>query len=216
MAETNEPKYLKEALFLAESYTKMLEEREWLEKRIAGSWTYTKEMAIAELDSITVSYENERVQSSNISNPTERIALKLTDEYMARKQAEMDAERNACSTDLEYLNWKIGVVETVWHERAEGIQQSVFQLLYYQHRTFKEAVDILFRRKKTKVYDCSLVSIKEKLWLLFAKEIEFCFQNRTEQQFVERLTAEANSAFTASINEAEKEGIDEQTKRKTG
>ena len=99
--EAKKPRYLKEALFLAESYTKMLEEREWLQKRIAGNWTYTKEMAIAELDSITVAYDNERVQSSNISNPTERIAMKLTDEYMARKQAEMNAERDACIADLE-------------------------------------------------------------------------------------------------------------------
>ena len=107
-------------------------------------------------------------------------------------------------------------MDTVWHERAEGIQQSVFQLLYFQHKTFKEAEDILFRRKKARVYDCSLVAIKEKLWLLFGKEIEFCFQNCAEQPFVVRLTAEANSALTTIAEDAEEESIDEQTKRKTG
>ena len=48
-----ELKYQKEARYLAMSYTKLLEERDRLQKRIDGDWTYTKEMAIAELSSIT-------------------------------------------------------------------------------------------------------------------------------------------------------------------
>ncbi len=211
-AEANEPRFLKEALFLAESYTDMLERRDWLQKRIAGSWIYTKEMAIAELDNITVSYENERVQSSNISNPTERIALKLTDEFMARKQAEMNAEREACISELAYMDWKIEVVETVWHERMKETQRAVFQLLYYQHKTFKEAESTLLRKKNKKFYDCSLVAVKEKLWVLFEKEIEFRIQSADERPFVEQLTAEANQAFAV----IEKEGSNEQTERKTG
>ena len=213
--KTKKPKYLKEALFLAENYTRMLEERAWLKRRIAGNWTYTKEMAIAELDSITVAYDHERVQSSNISNPTERIAMKLTAEYLAQKQAEMNAERDTCIAELDYLEWKIGVVETVWHERAIGIHKSVFQLLFYQHKTFKEAENALLLKKKRKVYDCGLVTIKEKLWMLFDKEIDFCFQNEAERRFVERLTADVNSEFVTMTEETEEEGIDEQTKRKT-
>ena len=182
MAETKkpkEPRYLKEALFLAESYTKMLEEREWLKKRIAGNWTYTKEMAIAELDSITVAYDNERVQSSNISNPTERIAMKLTDEYMARKQAEMDAERDACIADLEYLNWKIGVVETVWKERMKEKQSAVFQLIYIGNKTFKEAEAILRKKKKINLVNRNISEIKEQIWSLF--ETELLFRERFDQ-----------------------------------
>ena len=124
--ESLAPQYMKEALLLANSYTQMLAERERLKKRLAGSWVYTKTMAIEELDSITVAYEGGRVQSSNISNPTERIALKLTDEYMARKQREMDAAKAACERDLEYVNWKIGVVETVMNERMKKIQKAAF------------------------------------------------------------------------------------------
>ena len=56
-----ELKYQKEARYLAMSYTKLLEERDRLQKRIDGDWTYTKEMAIAELSSITASFDNERV-----------------------------------------------------------------------------------------------------------------------------------------------------------
>ena len=190
MKPTESPKYMAEALLLANSYTKMLEERSRLEKLLAGSWVYTKDMAIDELDNITVSYEGERVQTSNISNPTERIALKLTDEFMAQKQAEMDAERNAVASELEYLDWKIGVVETVWHERMKGTQKSVFQLIYYQHKTFMEAKSIMLRRKKTKLYNRNLVHIKAQLWPLFDKEICFCAQSESEAKYVEMLTEE--------------------------
>ena len=129
-----ELKYQKEARYLAMSYTKLLEERDRLQKRIDGDWTYTKEMAIAELSSITASFDNERVQTSNIGNPTERIAIKLTDEFMKRRQAEMYAERDACIRKREYIDWKIEVVETVWKERSNKTQKVIFQLLFYHHQ----------------------------------------------------------------------------------
>ena len=85
----NESRFLREALFLANSYTWMLKRREDLEQRLAGSWKYTKDMAIEELDSITIAYGKERVQSSNISNPTERIAMKLTEELKLLPELEV-------------------------------------------------------------------------------------------------------------------------------
>ena len=184
------PKYMAEALFLAESYTQMLKFRDALKKRIAGSWIYTIDMAISDLDSITVSYESERVQSSNISKPTERIALKLTDEYMARKQAEMDAEKAAIVRELDYVSWKIEVAETVWKERAKGLEKSLFQLLFYQHKTYREAEEILLRKKNMRLQDCSIAAIKTKIWMLFEKEIEFRYQDEEERHFVEMLAAE--------------------------
>ena len=119
-------KYLDEARFLAETYTQMLDVRDSLRKSLEGNWTFTKAMAIAELDNIAVSYDGERVQSSNISNPTERIAMKITDEYMEKRQAEMDAERQACAMELDYVLWKIEVVETSSKERLTKKQGDVF------------------------------------------------------------------------------------------
>ena len=145
-----ELKYQKEARYLAMSYTKLLEERDRLQKRIDGDWTYTKEMAIAELSSITASFDSERVQTSNIGNPTERIAIKLTDEFMKRRQAEMYAERDACIRKREYIDWKIEVVETVWKERSNKTQKVIFQLLFYQHKTFCETMKPLIEREGIK------------------------------------------------------------------
>ncbi len=190
-AEPETLQYKKEAVLLANSYTQMLREREFLKRRLAGSWIYTKEMAIADLNNISASYDGERVQSSNISNPTEQIAMKITDKYLAQKQAELDATKVECIKDLEYLEWKIEVVETVWHERAIGMQRSVFQLLFYQHKTFKEAGDILFRKKNCKMYNCNIIAIKEKIWGLFEKELCFRYQDSEEQRYVKMLVAES-------------------------
>ena len=196
MAETKkpkEPRYLKEALFLAESYTKMLEEREWLKKRIAGNWTYTKEMAIAELDSITVAYDNERVQSSNISNPTERIAMKLTDEYMARKQAEMDAERDACIADLEYLNWKIGVVDAVIRERLDDELKDMFTLQYKGNRTYRQTKDILAKKRERKVCNDKIKRQKDSILELLVRELILRSNAHADRQFIGRLQQETQT-----------------------
>lgn len=190
-----EPQYMKEALLLATTYTKMLSERDWLKQRIAGSWEYTKTMAIADLDNITVSYEGERVQSSNISKPTERIALKLTDEYMARKQAEMDAERDALVRHLEYVNWKIEVVETVWHERMKEMQSAVFTLIFVGHKTYKEAETIIRKKKKKAMVNRNISEIKNQIWELFIKELSLRSRCAEQGEKMKCLKREAEEEF---------------------
>ena len=68
------PDFLVLALFLAQSYGQMLKDRERLKAVIdAGVPIYTKEMAFRDLASISIDYESERVQTSNISNVPLRI-----------------------------------------------------------------------------------------------------------------------------------------------
>ena len=189
------PQYMKEALLLATTYTKMLSERDWLKQRIAGSWEYTKNMAIADLDNLTVSYEGERVQSSNISKPTERIALKLTDEYMAKKQAEMNAERDALVRHLDYVNWKIEVVETVWHERMKEMQSAVFTLIFVGHKTYKEAGKIIKKKKKQTVVNRNIAEVKEQIWGLFANELKLRSMNDEELSRLKTLSKEAEEEY---------------------
>ena len=191
----NESRFLREALFLANSYTWMLKRREDLEQRLAGSWKYTKDMAIEELDSITIAYGKERVQSSNISNPTERIAMKLTDEFIVHKQREMDEEREACEDELKYLNWKIEVIETVWKERAKGFQKSVFQLLFYQHKTYKEAVSILRKKKKDRASNRKIAGAKTQILELFILEVSLRSQRGEDADCVKRLMMETEGEY---------------------
>ena len=64
------------ALFLAETYGKMLDDRVQLKALIdAGVIPYTEEMAIRDLSAVSVGYDTERVQTSNISNIPERIEI---------------------------------------------------------------------------------------------------------------------------------------------
>ena len=72
--DAEEYPYKEEALYLAQHYKQFLAERDRLKALLDGdNWTYTTEMAITDLDNLTVSYDHDRVQSSNISNPVQRI-----------------------------------------------------------------------------------------------------------------------------------------------
>ena len=194
-ANESESRFLREALFLANSYTWMLKRKEDLEQRLAGSWKYTKDMAIEELDSITIAYGGERVQSSNISNPTERIAMKLTDEFMARKQRELDASREGCAEELNYLNWKIEVVETVWKERAKGFQKSVFQLLFYQHKTYREAGSILKKKKRESASNRKIAEARMQILELFILEVNLRSRRAEDADYVKRLITETEGEY---------------------
>lgn len=185
------PKYMREAMFLAGSYTWMQKWRDTLEKRLSGNWVYTIDMAIEELDSITISYESDRVQSSNISKPTERIALKLTDEYMAKKQAEMDADRVALIKHLDYVNWKIEIVETVWYERMKEMQSAVFTLIFVGHKTYKEAETVIRKKKKKVMVNRNISEIKNQILELFIKELTLRSNCAEQEENIERLMREA-------------------------
>ena len=70
------PDFPELALFLAKSYGQMLKDQERLKAVIdAGVPIYTKEMALRDLASVSIAYESERVQTSNISNKPASIAL---------------------------------------------------------------------------------------------------------------------------------------------
>lgn len=193
--EPAEAGYLKVAMFLTDSYSRMLESKKALEKQIAGSWIYTINMAIAELDNLTVSYEGERVQSSNISNPTERIAMKLTDEYMARKQREMDAEKAACINELLYISWKIDVVEMAVKERLDTNQKDIFTLLFKGHKTYKEAKGVLQKKRGERQYNRDLAEAKVQIWDAIIQELELCSSLEQGLSFLERLRSEAEDFF---------------------
>lgn len=196
--EDQEVQYMTEALFLANSYAQLDETRKTLEKRLAGSWVYTKDMAIADLNNISVSYDGERVQSSNISNPTERTVLKINDErYMARKQAEMDAEKAACVRELEYVSWKAGVVETAVRERMGAELRSMFTLHYKGHKTYRETQRILLKRRGKNAYNDKIYRQKNDCVKMISRELELRSQLGTEEQFMRMLHAEVLEVLKA-------------------
>ena len=87
------PDFLVLALFLAQSYGQMLKDRERLKAVIdAGVPIYTKEMALRDLASISIDYESERVQTSNISNVPLRITELLDNGYVEKMNRKLRRE----------------------------------------------------------------------------------------------------------------------------
>ena len=190
---STEPDFGKEAVYLANTYPQMLRQRGWLKQRIAGDWTYTKEMAIEELTNITVAYDNEHVQSSNISRSTERVAMLLTDEFLSKKQQEYYRERDALTDQLAYIEWKIEVVERVVKERVKAMDRVIFQSSFMEHRTFREIRAILKKksRLKKRFYDHDIVSAKSRIISAFAKELSYISRIREDDRYLTWLSKEA-------------------------
>lgn len=190
MGQTGQPEYMNEALFLAGSYGSLLEEQKLLSRRIAGSWEYTEEMAIADLGGLTVPYEREHVQTSGAGSPTERIAILLQDGYVEKRQREMLAHRDACVRELAYIDWKVGVIMTVMNERLDRTHRAVCYLLFARHRTFRETASTMRKKRSVRLYNRDIEAIKGKFLELLAREIGLRAVYGEEWRYVHALSEE--------------------------
>lgn len=133
------PDFSEMALFLAKSYGQMLKDRERLKAVIdAGVPVYTKEMAIRDLSSISIDYETDRVQTSNISRVPERIAELLDGGYVEKMNRKLRWEMTETVKEYGYLSWKIEVVETAMHERMDGKERAVFERLFAKGKSYRQ------------------------------------------------------------------------------
>ena len=99
------PEFSELALFLAKFYGQMLKNRERLKAVIdAGVPIYTKEMALRDLASISIDYESERVQTSNISNVPLRITELLDNGYVEKMNRKLRREMDESVKEYEYLS----------------------------------------------------------------------------------------------------------------
>ena len=176
--------YLQCAMRLAEEYPAMMKDYDRMKERLAGNWVYTKEMAIAELSSSTVLYDNVRVQNNRVSNPAERIAMMMTNEYMKKKQEEYDWERERLRQELDYLDWKMRIVEVAVKERMNDFQQRVFRMIYLKGKTFKETREALEERPCNR----KIVETKGKIWQKMITELKA--QEKAHREFMRRLITE--------------------------
>lgn len=127
------------ALFLAETYGRMLDDRVQLKALIdAGVIPYTEEMAIRDLSAVSVGYNTERVQTSNISNIPERIAALLDSGYVEKMNRRMKQEMAETARDYAYLCWKIETVETAMRERMSKKEQDIFERIFLRKRTYRQ------------------------------------------------------------------------------
>ena len=127
------------ALFLAKSYGQMLKDREQLQSVLdAGVPIYTKEMAIRDLSSVSIDYETDRVQISNISNVPLRIAELLDHGYVEKMNRKLRREMDESVKEYGYLCWKIEVVETAMRERMDQRERAIFERMFARGKSYRE------------------------------------------------------------------------------
>ena len=112
------------------------------------------------------------------------------DEYMEKRQAEMDAERQACAMELDYVLWKIEVVETSSKERLTKKQGDVFTLIYVGHKTYHEAERILWKKRKRKLVDRNIAATKQAILKALSTELELRCDCLNEGEYILRLQRE--------------------------
>lgn len=133
------PDFSELALFLAKSYGQMLKDRERLKAVIdAGVPIYTKEMALRDLASISIDYESERVQTSNISNIPLRVTELLDNGYVEKMNLRLRREMDESARKYGYLCWKIEVVETAMRERMDKKEQAIFERMFARGKSYRQ------------------------------------------------------------------------------
>lgn len=135
-----EERFLTEALLLAGSYADAVKEKKQLQDLMTGAFEYTEDMAIQDLIG-GGQQEGERVQTSNISNIPERVAILLADGYVEKQKYRMQREAQNRMNEYRKLCEQVEIVETAMHERMDDRARAVFQCLFIEHRAWSAVRD---------------------------------------------------------------------------
>lgn len=179
-----EERFLNEALLLAESYSMILIEQKDLHDLLTGNFVYTEDMAIQELMG-GGQQEGERVQTSNISNIPERIAILLADGYVEKKRKQMQREAQQQIQEYRQLCDKIQIVETAMAERMDARTRAVFHCLYIERKPWSRVRDEygnhLARQQIKNARDTGIIALaKEMIATQYFQEKEK--QNGTQEE----------------------------------
>lgn len=135
-----EERFLQEALLLAGSYKSNVQDKKYLKDMMTGNFEYTEDMAIQDLMG-GGQQDGERVQTSNISNQPERIAILLMSGYVEKQKARMQKEAQEQMEQYLELCRQIQIVDTAMAERMEPRTKTVFIQLYIERRKKSLVVD---------------------------------------------------------------------------
>lgn len=164
--------YLAAAILLAESYGNLLKEKEYIDKVLAGEIVYTEEDALEELISTTASTESDtgiRVQTSNISNTTERIGLLLASGFVEKRNRDILQEVLKNVDHRLYLNWMLDVINTAKTERMSKFERGLMDRLFVKHKSYRQIREAY---KGKKLYDCDISKARKSILSAIADEIE--------------------------------------------
>lgn len=134
-------RYIEEALLLAGRYSESVKRRDQLRNLMTGNFEYTKDMAIRDLIGGGVRYDTERVQTSNISNQPERIAILLDNDFVWKERRRIQEEARKYKMELDILNRELAVIEVAMSERMDARTRVVFRCLYIEHLPWSRVKD---------------------------------------------------------------------------
>lgn len=164
--------YAAAALFLADNYAAMLQQKKYIDRVLSGEQIFTHEMALEELISTTASTESDtgvRVQTSNISNTTERVGMLLAGGYVDKRNAEIIREVTSDIKGREYLEWKLDVIDTAMRERLDKTERNICKRLYGKHMTYAQIRSACHEKK---LYDHRINKARKEGYRALALEIE--------------------------------------------
>lgn len=168
--DTTVPDCSELALFLAKSYGQMLKDRERLQSVLdAGVPIYTKEMAIRDLSSVSIDYETDRVQTSNISNVPLRIAELLDHGYVEKMNRRLRREMDDSVKEYGYLCWKIALVETAMRERMDKKEQAIFERMFARGKSYRQVCKAY---KKGTLHNKQVSQIKQRCLQAIANHLK--------------------------------------------
>ena len=160
------------AILLAESYAGLVKEQEYIDKVLSGDIVYTEDDALEELISTTASTESDtgiRVQTSNISNTTERIGLLLASGFVEKRNHDILREVLNDTEGRLYLAWKLDIIETAKRERMDKFERGLFNRLFVKHRTYKQIREAY---KGKRLYDRDISDARKSILKAIADEVE--------------------------------------------
>ena len=111
--------------------------------------------------------EGERVQTSNISNIPERVAILLADGYVEKQKYRIQKEAREQIAEYRQLCERMSIVETAMRERMDTRTRAVFRCLFIDHKVWSAVRDEHGNRLEKK----AVLRCKNKIIAAIAQEI---------------------------------------------
>ena len=181
IAEEPQMDYLEKAKELADSYSMLLQRRDWLRQQYEESarWFYTRDEIIYKL-SQGAHEQSERVQTSGMSNPVERTVLNC-DKVLASMNREVQTQRTEQFLEPSYRICEEIELFEVGLRSLRGQTRLVAEQLYVDGKKQSEVVGFdgkaLSRRTVENEKEAALQGIAERMRLYDRRKK--CHENRS-------------------------------------
>ena len=181
IAEEPQVDYLEKARELADSYSMLLQRRDWLRQQYEESagWFYTRDEIIYKL-SQGAHEQSERVQTSGMSNPVERTVLNC-DKVLASMNREVQTQRTEQFLEPYYRICEEIELFEVGLRSLRGQTRLVAEQLYVDGKKQSEVVGFdgkaLSRRTVENEKEAALQGIAERMRLYDRRKK--CHENRS-------------------------------------